>query len=215
MDDTKKSGGTTLSGSEAFLLHDTYGFPIDLTLEVAEEAGLDVDRAAFDALMQEQRQRAKDDARNRKRQLADVSVYRDLRALGETGFDGYTALEVDSRVLGILVDGASVRSAAEGQIAEVVLAETTLYAESGGQVADKGTIVGPGYELGCSTCSARTRADQSHRRVTRGAWRWMTRPRPSSTRPTVVRRGRRTRRPTWCIAALRDTLARPRPSRAR
>ncbi|UPL12148.1 alanine--tRNA ligase [Microbacterium sufflavum] len=147
VDDTKKSGGTTLSGSEAFLLHDTYGFPIDLTLEVAAEAGLDVDRAAFDALMQEQRQRAKDDARNRKRQLADVSVYRDLRALGETGFDGYTALEVDSRVLGILVDGASVRSAAEGQIAEVVLAETTLYAESGGQVADKGTIVGPGYEL--------------------------------------------------------------------
>lgn len=147
LEDTKKSGGSTLSGPEAFLLHDTYGFPIDLTLEVAEEAGLAVDRAAFDALMQEQRQRAKEDARNRKRQLADVSVYRDLRALGETGFDGYTALEVESRVLGLLVDGAPVRSAAEGQIAEVVLAETTLYAESGGQVADKGTIVGPGYEL--------------------------------------------------------------------
>lgn len=147
LDETKKSGGKTLSGPEAFLLHDTYGFPIDLTLEVAEEAGLDVDRAAFDTLMQEQRQRAKDDARNRKRQLADVSVYRDLRALGETGFDGYTALEVESRVLGLLVDGVPVRSAAEGQIAEVVLAETTLYAESGGQVADKGTIVGPGYEL--------------------------------------------------------------------
>lgn len=147
LDDTKKAGGRTLSGSEAFLLHDTYGFPIDLTLEVAEEAGLDVDRAAFDTLMQEQRQRAKADARNRKRQLADLSVYRDLRALGETGFDGYTALEVESRVLGILVDGVSVRSAAEGQIAEVVLAETTLYAESGGQVADKGAIVGPGYEL--------------------------------------------------------------------
>ncbi|MFS0912713.1 alanine--tRNA ligase [Microbacterium sp. 179-I 3D2 NHS] len=147
LDQTKQSGGKTLSGPEAFLLHDTYGFPIDLTLEVAEEAGLDVDRAAFDSLMQEQRQRAKDDARNRKRQLADVSVYRDLRALGETGFDGYTALEVESRVLGILVDGAPARSATEGQIAEVVLAETTLYAESGGQVADKGTIVGPGFEL--------------------------------------------------------------------
>src|SRR6478736_1618361 len=90
---------------------------------------------------------AKDEARNRKRQLADVSVYRELRALGETGFDGYTALEVESRVLGLLVDGVPVRSAAEGQIAEVVLAETTLYAESGGQVADKGTIVGPGYVL--------------------------------------------------------------------
>ncbi|MEU4015761.1 alanine--tRNA ligase [Microbacterium sp. NPDC028030] len=147
LDETKNRGGKTLSGPEAFLLHDTYGFPIDLTLEVAEEAGLDVDRAAFDSLMQEQRQRAKDDARNRKRQLADVSVYRDLRAQGETGFDGYTALEVESRVIGLLVDGVPVRSASEGQIAEVVLTETTLYAESGGQVADKGTIVGPGYEL--------------------------------------------------------------------
>ncbi|PRB07418.1 MULTISPECIES: alanine--tRNA ligase [unclassified Microbacterium] len=147
LDETKKGGGTTLSGPEAFLLHDTYGFPIDLTLEVAEEAGLDVDRTAFDGLMQEQRQRAKADARNRKRQLADVSVYRELRSLGETGFDGYTALEVESRILGILVDGQPVKSAAEGQIAEVVLSETTLYAESGGQVADKGTIIGPGYEL--------------------------------------------------------------------
>ncbi|WP_217183953.1 alanine--tRNA ligase [Streptomyces sp. AC495_CC817] len=147
LDETKKGGGTTLSGPEAFLLHDTYGFPIDLTLEVAEEAGLDVDRAAFDSLMQEQRARAKADARNRKRQLADVSVYRDLRSLGETGFDGYTALEVESRILGILVDGQPVKTATEGQIAEVVLAETTLYAESGGQVADKGTIVGPGFEL--------------------------------------------------------------------
>ncbi|MFK4760779.1 alanine--tRNA ligase [Microbacterium sp. ZW T5_45] len=147
LDETKKKGDSSLSGREAFLLHDTYGFPIDLTLEVAEEAGLKVDRAAFDELMGEQRSRAKADARNRKRQLADVSVYRDLRALGETGFDGYTALEVESRIIGILVDGQPATSASEGQIAEVVLAETTLYAESGGQVADKGTIVGPGFEL--------------------------------------------------------------------
>ncbi len=95
----------------------------------------------------EQRTRAKEDARNRKRQLADVSVYRELRALGETGFDGYTELEVESRILGILVDGQPVRTAVEGQIAEVVLSETTLYAESGGQVADKGTIVGAGFVL--------------------------------------------------------------------
>lgn len=145
--DTKKKGGATLSGSEAFLLHDTYGFPIDLTLEVAEEAGLDVDRPAFDALMKEQRDRAKADARNRKRQLADVSVYREFRALGETGFAGYTDLQTESRVLGLIVDGAPVQTASEGQVAEVVLAETTLYAESGGQVADKGTIVGAGFEL--------------------------------------------------------------------
>lgn len=144
---TKKAGGTTIAGAEAFLLHDTYGFPIDLTLEVAEEAGLTVDRAAFDTLMQEQRARAKADARARKRQLADTSVYRDLRAKGETVFTGYTDLETESRVLGILVDGAPVDRASSGQIAEVILAETALYAESGGQVADKGVIVGPGYEL--------------------------------------------------------------------
>ena len=145
--ETKAAGGSTLTGSEAFLLHDTYGFPIDLTLEIAEEAGLSVDRAAFDSLMQEQRARAKADARARKRQLADTSVYRDLRAKGETVFTGYTDLEAESQVLGILVDGVSVDRASVGQIAEVILAETALYAESGGQVADKGVIVGPGYEL--------------------------------------------------------------------
>ena len=145
--DTKKSGGSTLSGSEAFLLHDTYGFPIDLTLEVAEEAGLRVDRGGFDTLMQQQRERAKADARGRKSQLADLSVYRDFRAQGETGFVGYTELQTESRVLGLLVDGQSVAIANEGDVAEVILAETTLYAESGGQVADKGTIVGAGFEL--------------------------------------------------------------------
>ncbi|GAA2917825.1 alanyl-tRNA synthetase [Microbacterium keratanolyticum] len=147
VEDTKKQGSTALAGSEAFLLHDTYGFPIDLTLEIAEEAGLSVDRDAFDSLMQEQRSRAKADAKSRKRQLADVSVYGDLRALGETEFLGYNDLETESRVLGLLVDGQAATSASEGQVVEIVLAETTLYAESGGQVADKGTIVGPGFVL--------------------------------------------------------------------
>ena len=145
--DTKKAGNQTLAGPDAFLLHDTYGFPIDLTLEIAEEQGLSVDRSAFDELMTEQRTRAKADAKSRRRQLADLSVYRDFRALGETAFTGYTELETESRVLGILVDGQPATTAAEGQVAEVILAETTLYAESGGQVADKGVIVGPGYEL--------------------------------------------------------------------
>jgi len=144
---TKSTGGAQLSGAQAFLLHDTYGFPIDLTLEIVEEAGLTVDRAAFDTLMTEQRDRAKADARSRKGQLADTSVYRDLRAQGETVFTGYTDLETESSVLGILVGGLPVDRATQGQIAEVILAETALYAESGGQVADKGVIVGPGYEL--------------------------------------------------------------------
>ena len=144
---TKDAGGTTIAGAEAFLLHDTYGFPIDLTLEIAEEAGLTVDRAAFDTLMLEQRARAKTDAKSRKRALADHSVYREFRAKGETVFTGYTDLETESTVLGVLVDGVSVDRATTGQIAEVILADTSLYAESGGQVADKGIIVGPGYEL--------------------------------------------------------------------
>ncbi|WP_433673590.1 alanine--tRNA ligase [Microbacterium gorillae] len=145
--ETKSAGKSAIAGDEAFLLHDTYGFPIDLTLEIAEEAGLTVDRGAFDTLMQEQRARAKADAKSRKRAIADVSVYREYRAQGETVFTGYTEMETGSRVLGILVDGRSVDRASVGQIAEVILAETALYAESGGQVADKGTIVGPGYEL--------------------------------------------------------------------
>lgn len=145
--ETKQAGGTAVSGTEAFLLHDTYGFPIDLTLEVAAEAGLTVDRAAFDTLMLEQRTRAKADAKNRRRAIADHSVYREFRALGETVFTGYTELETESRILGILVDGAPVDRARQGQIAEVILAETALYAESGGQVADRGAIVGAGFEL--------------------------------------------------------------------
>src|SRR3954454_2374436 len=103
-EDTQKKGAAALPGDTAFLLHDTFGFPIDLTLEIAEEAGLTVDRAAFDTLMQEQRARAKADARSRKRALADLSVYRDLRQKGETVFTGYTDLETESSVLGILVD---------------------------------------------------------------------------------------------------------------
>ena len=144
---TKSAGAAQLPSDTAFQLHDTYGFPIDLTLEIAEEQGLTIDRAGFDALMAQQRQRAKADAKAKKRRLADISVYADLRALGETVFTGYETLTTESRVLGILVDGAPARSATAGQTAEIVLAETSLYAESGGQDADAGVIVGPGYEL--------------------------------------------------------------------
>src|SRR5690606_12334944 len=105
--------------------------------------GLTVDRAAFDQLMQEQRTRAKEDARSRKGRLGDTSVYRELRGRGETVFTGYTDLETETSVLGLLVEGHPVDRAATGQIAEVILAETSLYAESGGQVADNGVIVGP------------------------------------------------------------------------
>jgi alanyl-tRNA synthetase len=147
VDKTKQTGAQTLPGNTAFLLHDTYGFPIDLTLEIAQEAGLTVDRTAFDSLMSEQRQRAKADAKSKKTALADLSVYGAFRAHGETTFTGYTELQTESRVLGLIVDGESVQKAQAGDIAEVILAETSLYAESGGQDADQGLIVGTGFEL--------------------------------------------------------------------
>ena len=131
----------------AFLLHDTYGFPIDLTLEIAEEAGLSIDRDGFDVLMNHQRTMAKADAKSKKQHLADLSVYSAFRAQGETVFTGYDYLDTDTTVLGLIVDGAAVTRATSGQIAEVVLAETSLYPESGGQEADAGTIVGLGFEL--------------------------------------------------------------------
>lgn len=143
----RKAGQSTLPGDTTFLLHDTFGFPIDLTLEIAEEAGLTVDRAAFDTLMAEQRTRAKTDAKAKKGALADLSVYSDLRAQGETVFTGYDYLETETRVLGILVDGQPADKATAGQTAEVILAESSLYAESGGQAADQGSIVGDSFDL--------------------------------------------------------------------
>jgi alanyl-tRNA synthetase len=144
---TKKAEQAVLPGDTAFLLHDTYGFPIEITLEMAEEAGLSVNREAFDSLMARQRAMAKADAKAKKTHLADLSVYSAFRAQGATVFTGYDALQTESSILGIIVDGASVTNAVAGEIAEVILGETALYAESGGQEADAGLIVGPGYEL--------------------------------------------------------------------
>jgi len=144
---TKSAKKTELAGPTAFLLHDTYGFPIEITLEIAQEAGLSVNRDAFDALMTKQRTMAKADAKAKKTHLADLSVYSAFRAAGETLFTGYEALQHDSTVLGIIVDGISVRSSVAGETAEIILIETALWAESGGQDADQGLIVGAGYEL--------------------------------------------------------------------
>ena len=108
--ETKQSGRGELAGDTAFLLHDTYGFPIEITLEMADEAGLSVDRTAFDTLMTEQRTRAKADAKSKKKVLADLSVYADFRAKGETIFTGYSELATESSVLGILVDGCTGES---------------------------------------------------------------------------------------------------------
>jgi alanyl-tRNA synthetase len=138
----KASGGTTLGGDKAFQLHDTFGFPIDLTLEMAAEQGLDVDEVGFRRLMTEQRDRAKADARAKKTGHVDTSAYRELAdALGRpVEFTGYEEVVSESRVSGLLVDGRSAQSATEGQDVEIVLDRTPFYAEGGGQLADAGRI---------------------------------------------------------------------------
>ncbi|CAB4540471.1 unannotated protein [freshwater metagenome] len=144
---TKQVGASQLSAETAFLLHDTYGFPIDLTLEIAEEQGLGLDRDAFKALMQEQKDRAKADAREKKLGGTDLSVYSEFRALGETKFTGYDELESDAKVLGLISNGSSIRTAKQGDIIEVLLDQTSMYAESGGQDSDAGFIHGDGFSL--------------------------------------------------------------------
>ncbi|OBH85892.1 alanine--tRNA ligase [Mycobacterium sp. E2989] len=145
---TKAAGAKSISGSDAFTLHDTYGFPIELTLEMAAEAGLQVDEIGFRELMAEQRRRAKADAAARKHAHADLSAYRELVDAGPTEFTGFDELSSEARILGIFVDGKRVPVVAHGtdgaQQVELVLDRTPLYAESGGQIADEGTISGTG-----------------------------------------------------------------------
>jgi len=145
---TKKSGATVLSGSDAFTLHDTYGFPIDLTLEMAAEAGLSVDQEGFRTLMAEQRQRAKADAAARKQAHTDLSAYRELVDAGPTEFTGFDELTSEATILGIFVDGKRVpvvsHDGLEADRVELILDRTPFYAEAGGQIADEGTISGTG-----------------------------------------------------------------------
>ncbi|MFT8637666.1 MAG: alanine--tRNA ligase [Pseudoclavibacter sp.] len=143
IDAAAKQHHTALPGSTAFTLHDTYGFPIDLTQEIAEEAGLTVDRAVFDQLMAEQRSRAKADAKAKKTGQTALAVYSEFRDRGETAFLGYESLHSTGTVLGIIRHGASVPVAQAGEDAEIIMDETAFYAEGGGQVADIGTLAGP------------------------------------------------------------------------
>lgn len=137
----KSEKKTVLPGDEVFKLHDTYGFPFDLTLEMAREEGLEVDEDGFRRLMKEQRDRAKADAKAKKSGHTDLTEYRKIAdAKGVTNFIGYSHTEADAKVNGILVDGLSVSSAFEGDDVEVILDATPFYAEGGGQLADGGRI---------------------------------------------------------------------------
>ncbi|MEY3165828.1 MAG: hypothetical protein RLZZ291_345, partial [Actinomycetota bacterium] len=137
----KKLGGKQLSGDDVFKLHDTYGFPFDLTLEMASEQGLAIDADGFKRLMKEQRDRAKADAKAKKSGHTDVSEYRKIAELGKKlEFVGYNHFQTESKVLGILLDGKVASHANEGDEVEVILDRTPFYAEGGGQLADGGLI---------------------------------------------------------------------------
>ena len=138
-----KLEGDVLSGEEAFTLHDTYGFPVEVTQEIAEGRGVKVDMKAFEAAMEAQRERAR--AAGAKDAEAAWStyggIYSDLlNELGPTEFIGYDATAAETRVLAVIVDGERVGTLAPGQTGEVVLAATPFYAEMGGEVGDTGII---------------------------------------------------------------------------
>ncbi|MGI8645158.1 MAG: alanine--tRNA ligase, partial [Nocardioides sp.] len=140
--EVKKAGDVTLSGERAFALHDTYGFPIDLTLEMAAEQGLDVDAVEFRRLMNEQRDRAKADARSKKGRHRDASAYREVAdALGgPVEFTGYSQVTSEGSVRGLVTGAGVVSHASTGDEVELVLDRTPFYAEGGGQLADQGVI---------------------------------------------------------------------------
>jgi alanyl-tRNA synthetase len=141
VEENRRRHSSTISGGQAFQLHDTYGFPIDLTLEMAAEQGLSVDEDGFRRLMAEQRQRAKKDAAEKKTGNVDVSVFADmLERSGSVTFTGYDQTSGEATVLGLLVNGVPVHTAGAGTELDVVLDRTPFYAEGGGQLADAGTI---------------------------------------------------------------------------
>jgi alanyl-tRNA synthetase len=139
---TKHAGRHELAGDQAFLLHDTFGFPIELTLEMAAEAGLTVDEVGFRQLMQQQRDRAKADARAKKGARADTTAYRDIAdSIGRpVEFTGYDEVASEATIRGLITSSGLVGSAGSGEEIELVLDRTPFYAEAGGQLADQGVI---------------------------------------------------------------------------
>jgi alanyl-tRNA synthetase len=139
--EAKRRGTRTLPGEQAFQLHDTYGFPIDLTLEMATEQGLSVDEEGFRRLMDQQRRRAKEDSLAKKTGNADISVFTALlERSGDVTFTGYEQVSGEATITGLLMGGAPVAAADAGSEVEVVLDRTPFYAEGGGQLADTGVI---------------------------------------------------------------------------
>ncbi|HBS6222255.1 TPA: alanine--tRNA ligase [Klebsiella pneumoniae] len=143
-EELSKLKGDTLDGETAFRLYDTYGFPVDLTADVCRERNIKVDEAGFEAAMEEQRRRARESSGFG----ADYNAM--IRVDGASEFKGYDHLELNGKVTALFIDGKAVDSVSAGQEAVVVLDQTPFYAESGGQVGDKGELKGAGFSFAVS-----------------------------------------------------------------
>ena len=165
------NNNSILSAADAFKLHDTYGFPFDLTLEMAREEGLEVDEAGFRRLMKEQKDRAQADARTKKIGHTDVRQYRAIADQhGKSEFCGYTQMSSEAIITGILNDGLASQSAVFGDEIEIILNRTPFYAEGGGQLADGGKItLANGAEIEIDDVQTPVPGVFAHRgRVTKG-----------------------------------------------
>lgn len=143
-EELSKLKGDTLDGETAFRLYDTYGFPVDLTADVCRERNIKVDEAGFEAAMEEQRRRARESSGFG----ADYNAM--IRVDGASEFKGYDHLELNGKVAALFIDGKAVDSVSAGQEAVVILDQTPFYAESGGQVGDKGELKGAGFSFAVS-----------------------------------------------------------------
>ncbi|WP_445238261.1 alanine--tRNA ligase [Klebsiella pneumoniae] len=143
-EELSKLKGDTLDGETAFRLYDTYGFPVDLTADVCRERNIKVDEAGFEATMEEQRRRARESSGFG----ADYNAM--IRVDGASEFKGYDHLELNGKVTALFIDGKAVDSVSAGQEAVVILDQTPFYAESGGQVGDKGELKGAGFSFAVS-----------------------------------------------------------------
>ncbi|MGS7349880.1 alanine--tRNA ligase, partial [Klebsiella pneumoniae] len=143
-EELSKLKGDTLDGETAFRLYDTYGFPVDLTADVCRERNIKVDEAGFEAAMEEQRRRARESSGFG----ADYNAM--IRVDSASEFKGYDHLELNGKVTALFIDGKAVDSVSAGQEAVVILDQTPFYAESGGQVGDKGELKGAGFSFAVS-----------------------------------------------------------------
>jgi len=155
-------GAKVIDGDTVFKLYDTFGFPADLTADVARERGLTIDQARFDAAMEEQRRRSQEASR------FDVDLQAGAALDARTVFRGYEGLSASGRVVALLKQGAQVRELAQGEQGEVVLDRTPFYAEAGGQVGDTGELTGAGVRFEVSDTHKRGAAHAHLGRLVQG-----------------------------------------------